>query len=69
MPDIPHSAPIFDSVTRIVAAPRIDGCLLLELTDYTICECNDQRGNRVDISLEACRNFIRRGFFDPTVGG
>lgn len=66
--NLPMSAPIYSQFLQVRAVQKIDGCLRMSLTiDNTICICNDQRGNIIDVDALTCSTFIDKGFFDFTV--
>jgi zona occludens toxin len=59
--DVPHSAPAYDHLRRVVAMPRVQG-------GYCIgsrCSCVLQHGLPAPISDRACRELVLNPQFDP----
>lgn len=62
--DIPHSAPIYDEVTKPTTAPVISACV----ESKSNCKCFSQQGTALYISDATCKHFVRFGqfqSFDP----
>lgn len=59
IPDLPHTAPIYDAVTQPQEAPYPVGCV----ESKTACKCIDQQGNRYATSRDICRAFVHDGMF------
>lgn len=64
---LPMSAPAYASKVRVQDYPRVDGCMLLTFPRSITCTCNDQRGNRIQTTQQACISFVENGFFDFSV--
>lgn len=64
LPDLPSSAPLYDSLTAPVSFPRVAACLHNLKTD--VCNCYTQQATPLDISKAACLNYVRFGYFDDT---
>ena len=81
LPDVPSSAPIYDDLTKPQTYPKPicistrDEALLERMgSRMTIdihrgrvsgCMCNTQQGTRLNISFQACMNYVENGAFDP----
>jgi hypothetical protein len=81
IPDVPSSAPIYDELTKPQTYPKPvcvstkDEALLERMgTKLTIdiykgrvhgCRCNTQQGTRLNVSFQACMNYVENGAFDP----
>lgn len=59
VPDLPHTAPVYDEVTKPVRAPYPAACI----SSKARCSCYTQQGTRLTTSDDACRRFARDGFF------
>lgn len=82
IPDVPSSAPIYDSLTKPVAYPRLS-CMISSDPDYiarnrryrvvttgeksSICECFTQQGTWYKTSFSYCKNTVESGYFDPAI--
>lgn len=61
-PELPHSAPIYDSlVSAVKDFPRISACL----KSKDKCWCYTQQGSRLDLRPDVCYAFVANGEFDP----
>jgi zona occludens toxin len=60
--DVPHSAPIYDGVTKVKTFPRPQ-CILRVRNN--VCRCYTQQATPLDISHDACVNIVHNGVFDP----
>jgi len=67
IPDVPSSASVYDGLTTAQDAPRVSGCSHLEYDDFEECNCTDQQGSTIDVSLQFCKTYIKKGAFDPTL--
>lgn len=56
---LPHTAPVYDSVTKPVHAPYPAACI----QSATRCQCYTQQGTRLDVSSELCKGIAQGGFF------
>lgn len=65
--NMPMSAPVYAEAVKILAVPRVDGCMSVRFERQTMCRCNDQQGNRVDVTTAYCEGYIADGYFDFTV--
>lgn len=62
-----RTAPMYDSLQRIVSQPKVTGCMALEFNDHRIeCSCSTVQGNRVDMTTKECLRLVRDGWFDET---
>lgn len=59
IPEMAHTAPRYDEVTKPVDAPYPVGCI----QTTTSCKCYTQQQTTYNTSLEFCRNFVRNGGF------
>ncbi|MAD00790.1 MAG: zonular occludens toxin [Pseudomonadales bacterium] len=80
IPDIPSTAPVYDSLTAPQSHPRLycmsssdpkllsrsDAPWALDGTTATACQCYTQQGTRVATTFEFCLNTVKRGYFDNT---
>lgn len=64
--DIPYSAPAYSHLVQVRDYPRVDGCMEYQIGSSYDCTCNDQHGNKIKVSEQACRNYIEYGYFDFT---
>lgn len=59
---LPESAPVFDDLAKVVAFPRLAGCMKTP----TSCSCVTQQGTPVaDVPGWVCEEFVKHGAFDP----
>lgn len=58
---LPHTAPVYDSITKPVEAPVPVGCYEIRAT----CNCITQQGTRYQTTPDTCRDFIQNGMFIP----
>lgn len=58
---MPWSAPIYDGVAKVQAAPEIRGCMASQYR----CVCYAQQGTPVDLESHPCRRRIVRAEFNP----
>jgi zona occludens toxin len=63
--DLPHSAPAYQHLTKVRSYPKIDGCSEMRFGSEYSCQCNDQQGNYIPVTENACRTWIKYGMFDP----
>jgi zona occludens toxin len=59
LPDLPHTAPVYDDVTKPVKAPYPAACVASD----TRCHCYTQQATRLHVSDSMCRNIVERGYF------
>jgi zona occludens toxin len=65
IPDLIHTAPIYDELTEPVSFPRIAACVVRLSTDS--CTCYTQQATRLDVSYDICSTIAAHGYFDPTL--
>ena len=56
---LPHTAPVYDEVTKPVVAPYPAACI----SSATKCVCASQQGTRLDTPEQLCRQIAGGGFF------
>jgi len=80
IPDIPASAPVYDSLTQPQSHPRLycisstdknllarsDAPWAIDDGNPTACQCYTQQGTRVSTTFDFCLNAVKRGYFDNT---
>lgn len=59
IPDLPHTAPAYDEVTKPVTAPYPAACM----TFKGECRCYTQQGTRLAVSSMLCVQIVERGYF------
>ncbi|WP_343590353.1 zonular occludens toxin domain-containing protein [Paracidovorax wautersii] len=59
IPDFPHTAPAYDSITAPVVAPYPAACIHMG----SRCECYTQQATRLMVSPETCLRTVRNGYF------
>ncbi|MBS1771203.1 MAG: hypothetical protein JSS77_16255 [Acidobacteria bacterium] len=59
IPDFPHTAPVFDDVTRPAHAPYPAACVHMG----KVCNCYTQQGTLLAVSGEVCLQIVKQGFF------
>ncbi|MCW5222827.1 hypothetical protein D5041_04185 [Verminephrobacter aporrectodeae subsp. tuberculatae] len=57
--DFPHTAPIYDDVTKPVEAPYPAACVLMGKT----CKCYSQQATLLQVSESVCSQIVHQGFF------
>lgn len=62
--DVPHSAPIYDSVTEVKTYPRPQ-CILRVSNNE--CHCYTQQATPLDISHDTCVDIVENGIFNPFI--
>ena len=62
----PESAPIYDSLQKPVTQPRVEGCAQMAVGGVIRCDCTGVNSALLDIPLEICVQFVRKGWFDET---
>lgn len=60
IPGLLHTAPAYDTVTQVMEAPIIAGCVQ---GTKTPCKCYDQRGNTYRTTPEICRQYLDGGIY------
>lgn len=65
IPEIPYTTPAFAAGVRISQAPVVAGCGHLVVGRSSLCKCNDQQGNILDIAHRTCLQILKRGVFNP----
>lgn len=59
LPSVPHSAPIYDQITRPTRAPVVAGCVATS----SRCRCYSQDATPIQIDESACRQIVAGGQF------
>ncbi|WP_084690761.1 zonular occludens toxin domain-containing protein [Comamonas granuli] len=59
LPDLPHTAPVYDDVTKPVTAPYPAACVSFKGE----CRCYTQQGTRMIVSAMLCTQIVERGYF------
>lgn len=59
LPDLPHTAPAYDDVTKPVTAPYPAACVSFR----SECKCYTQQGTRMVVSAMLCAQIVERGYF------
>lgn len=59
VPGLPHTAPIYDEVTKPTQAPFPSACV----ASKTRCQCYTQQATRIDTPDKLCRDIAGGGFF------
>lgn len=59
LPDLPHTAPLYDEVTKPVTAPRPAACVLMGKR----CECYSQQATVMRMGGDVCRQIVAHGYF------
>lgn len=59
---LPHTAPMYDDVTKATEAPIPAGCVDSKKTG---CKCYTQQGTRYDTTEDICRSILAHGFYVP----
>lgn len=83
IPDVPSSAPIYDELTKPQTYPkpvcvstrdealleRMGSKLTIDIYKGRVhgCRCNTQQGTRLNVSFQACMNYVENGAFDPAM--
>lgn len=59
IPDLPHTAPIYDDVTKPTTAPYPAACV----QDSKRCNCYTQQGTVMQTSADICTQIVKNGYF------
>lgn len=59
---LPHTAPVYDSVTQVQSAPIPVGCVASKAK----CSCYTFQSTVITMPDDICRAFVKNGFFDST---
>lgn len=59
IPDFPHTAPVYDSVTQPVEAPYPAACVSMG----SRCRCYTQQATVMQVASDTCVQIVRHGFF------
>lgn len=59
LPGLPHTAPVYDEVTRPAEAPYPAACVEFQGD----CRCYTQQATRMAVPLDLCRSIVGGGFF------
>ena len=62
---LPHTAPIYDELTKPVAYPRYQ--CMYRSSRRQDCRCYTQQATRLDIPIATCLEIVDRGLFDPAL--
>lgn len=62
IPDIPHSAPVFDELTVVKQIPRPQCMLHIK---SNACQCFTQQATPLDLTHDTCMNIVKNGWFNP----
>lgn len=57
---LPHTAPVYDDVTKVTEAPIPVGCVDSKKTG---CHCYTQQGTKYDTTEDICRQVMKSGFY------
>lgn len=60
IPDLPHTAPAYDSLTTPTTVPVIAACIDMPSKG---CKCYTQQATPLTVSLEVCRQYVAGGMF------
>lgn len=63
--DWPWSAPFYDDIAKLVNAPRITGCMLMQIGSTRKCTCSNGQGY-ADVSAKVCSDYMAGRYFDPS---
>ena len=65
IPDLPHSAPVYDSVATVRDFPRVKGCIQWMTGDAVgRCRCYSQQGTVLRVSRRFCEAYVTDRAFD-----
>lgn len=59
VPDLPHTAPRYDEITKPDAAPYPAACLAMA----DRCECYTQQGTKMAVQFDMCKTMVKQGYF------
>lgn len=59
IPSLPHTAPVYASVTQPIRAPVPAACV----ASVSKCQCYTQQGTRLDTDDKTCRDIVVSGYF------
>jgi len=60
----PWSAPYYQTVVKVVSAPRITGCMVMQVDNSRTCSCSDGHG-RASVTAQVCYAWMAGERFDP----
>ncbi|MDX2349127.1 MAG: zonular occludens toxin domain-containing protein [Porticoccus sp.] len=60
---LPHTAPIYDEVTKPVTFPNPQCVLWVK---GNTCQCYSQQATKMDVPQELCLSLVKNGWFDST---
>jgi len=60
LPDLPHTAPRYDEVTKPITAPRVAACLTMRGD----CKCYTQQGTILNTDKAICMQIVKHGHFE-----
>lgn len=67
VPRVPQwqwSAPFYEPVAKVASAPRIIGCMLLQIGNQRQCRCSDGQGD-AQVTERECHDYMQGRRFDP----
>lgn len=59
LPDFPHTAPVYDDVTKSIDAPYPAACVHMR----KVCKCYSQQATLLQVSAAVCLQIVQQGFF------
>jgi zona occludens toxin len=62
---LPHTAPIYDDVTKPVTYPKLSCMGWVKTGGVQDCKCLTQQGTSVKVPRDTCLNIAKNGLFDP----
>ena len=65
VPELLHTAPVYDDLTEPVSFPRIAACVTIKKVPY--CQCYTQQATKLSVRYGTCLSIVKNGYFDPSV--
>lgn len=62
IPDLPHSAPIYDGIAAPRTFPQVAACMQSRSKG---CKCWSQQATVLDVSKDFCAQVVAKGYFNP----
>ncbi|MEO1079214.1 MAG: hypothetical protein AAFY29_06660 [Pseudomonadota bacterium] len=62
IPNLPHTAPVYDSLTEVKTFPK-PNCIYSHRT--ADCSCYTQQATPMEVDYEFCRSIVDNGWFNP----
>lgn len=59
---LPWSAPFYGDLVRPKTLPVVTGCIHIDVGGFRRCECTDQHGEPVKVSVPQCLDYVNNGF-------